>query len=69
MESQKKSMNLLVYLEKERKKVNNIRKNYTLSEVKTLIKFYDKNKSIREISRKFNFYIDSSMLDSKRRII
>jgi len=62
-------MNLLVYLEKERKKVNNIRKNYTLSEVKTLIKFYDKNKSIREISRKFNFYIDSSMLDSKRRII
>ena len=69
MESQKKSMNLLVYLEKERKKVNNIRKNYTLSEVKTLIKFYDKIKSIREISRKFNFYIDSSMLDSKRRII
>jgi len=62
-------MNLLVYLEKERKKVNNIRKNYTLSEVKTLIKFYDKIKSIREISRKFNFYIDSSMLDSKRRII
>jgi len=54
MESQEKSMDLSVDLEKERKKVKNIRKNYTLSEIKTVIKSYDKIKSIRETSRKFN---------------
>ena len=54
MDSKEDSMDLSVDFEKERKKVKNIRKNYTIGEIKTVIKFYDKNKSIRETARKFN---------------
>lgn len=43
MNSKEESMDLLVDFEKERKKVKNIRKNYTKGEIKTVIKFYDKN--------------------------
>ena len=54
MDSKEESMDLPEDFEKERKKVKNISKNYTLVEIKTIMKFYDKNKSIGEISRKFN---------------
>ena len=46
MDSKEESMDLSEDFQKERKKVKNIRKNYTLGEIKTVIKFYDKNKSI-----------------------
>ena len=54
MDSKEESKDLSVDFEKERKKVKNIRKNYILGEIKKVIKFYDKNKSIRETSREFN---------------
>ena len=54
MDCKEESMDLPVDFERKRKKVKNIRKNYTLRETKTVIKFYDKIKSIRETSRKFN---------------
>jgi len=53
MDSKEESMDLSEDFQKERKKVKNIRKNYTLGEIKTVIKFYDKNKSIWETSKKF----------------
>ena len=54
MDSKEQSMDLSEDFEKERKNVKNIRKNYSLGEIKTVIKFYDKIKSIRETSKIFN---------------
>ena len=54
MDLQEESNDLSDSFEKERKKVKNRRKNYTLNEIKTVLNFYDKVKSIREASRKFN---------------
>ena len=54
MDSQEESMDCSGKFEKERKKVKNIRKNYTIKEIKIVLDYYDKVKSIRETSRKFS---------------
>ena len=47
MDSQEESMDCWGEFEKERKKVKNIRKNYTIKKIKIVLDYYDKVKSIR----------------------
>ena len=56
MDSKEQSLVLSENFEKERKKVKNIRKDYTLGEIKTVIKFINKNKSYRETSKNLIFH-------------
>ena len=56
MNSKEESMDLSVNFQKEKKKVKNIRKDYTLGKIKTVIKFINKNKSFRETSKNLIFH-------------